>query len=747
MASDSLGPVRAIACMTRLALALLCVLVLSVGEGVAQRTGSRSREAGIAMHYEDTDLTRLVDAVARETGRRFVYGDALRGRVTITVPGRVSEAEALDLLFAALYMRGFAALPLDDDTIRIVPVLETGSSAPVIADADDPRGERPITTLVSLEHISAEAAVAAMNPYLSRNSVAVAHMATNSLILAGTEGQLVRLITIARILDRSTNETLLVRTLRYRSVQLAAEMIDTVFNNTPVKANHVEIWTEERVNQLIARGHPATLDEIRRFIENFDRPVEGEGLVRVVRVLNRDAEELASLLGQLSSTAPVSAPPRGRPAGARQSGRADLASDLVGRQYHIEVDVPTQSLLISSDTQTFEVLARAISELDKLSPRVSVEVLIFEVTRPRGFKLGVNWQLLSATNQDADLIAFARSVGGASDAPTGDSVAFGRYVRAPVAITIDTPAGPVVVRPPSEDVSFEAGETLAEMNILLRPNIVGVSGEEHEVFAGDNVPIPSAQTSTVTAADGTSVVSNPLDITQNIERVDLGTRLRIKPTLGEEGIIRLEVDIEVSALSTSRVGSVEEVGPTYADRNLEATIELRPGERAVIGSTDATVSSEGRVGIPYLMDIPFLGWAFSTVQQRADQTDLIAVIEARVLRNADDTAAESIRRRLAFERAISRSADLNSVGPEPFAVLLETTNSEGDAKVIAEAFASDGFKTRITPWDAYGKPVWDVYLSDLGSFEEAGRLARRLTEAGWSPEISVLSPVNELAGD
>lgn len=736
MRSPSLQAVRAAARITSFVL----VLVLLAAPGFGQRAVSSSRAGGIPIHYEKADLKTIVDAVARATGRRFVYGDDLRGRVTITVPGRVTPEEAFELLLAALHTVGFTALPLDEDTLRLVPVQETKSGAPLVGEAADPRGERPISTLVELREISAEEAVVALEPYVSKEGVALAYPPTNSLILAGTEGELLRLVAIARILDESAGEDLLVRTIRYRSASLIAEAVDTVFNSTPVAAHRVEIWTDDRTNQLVVRGHVAVLGEIRAFLEGFDLPVEGEGLVRVVRVLNRDAEEMAELLRNMAAPAQPAA--IGRAAQAVGPGNA-----LAGREFHVEVDVPTQSLLIRSDPETFGILAQALADLDRLPPRVSVEVLVFEVTRPYGFKLGFNYQLLSATAADAPVVVAAQSVTGAASGPTGDAIGYGQYTRAPVAITVDTPAGPVVFRPPSEDISFQAGERLVENNILLRPNIVGVSGEEHEIFSGDNIPIPAASTSTATAEDGTPIQGSPLNVTQNIERVDVGTRLRIKPTLGEESIVRLELDLEVSQLTESRSGPVEEVGPSYANRDIEATLELRPGETAVIGATGATVSSERRIGIPFLMNIPFIGWLFTTLEQRTDETDLIAVVEARVLRDADDAAAETIRRRLAFERAISRTADLNSIGPEPFAVLLETTRSEADAKVIARAFASDGFETRVTEWEAHGNAVWDVYLSDLASFEEAGRLARRLSEAGWSPEIAVLSPLNELAGD
>ncbi len=730
-------------------LSLALVLLLVPGDAPGARPRDRTRRGGIPIHYADREISEIVTDIAHATGHRFIFGDDLRGRVTITVPGRVSEAEALELVFAALYMRGFTAIPLDEQTFRIVPVLETTSGAPVIGEAVSRTGERPITTLIELDAVSADEVVATLAPYVSANAVAVAHPETNSVILAGTEGQIVRLITIARLLDAASRETLMVRAIRYREASFIAELIEDIFNSSPVEANHVEVWTDDRTEQVVVRGHPAALDEIRSFIEGIDVPPLDGGLAHVVRVQNRDAEELATLLMSLAPGA-ASAPVR-PVAGALLPGAteaaADFAEDLVGRTYHIEADKPTNSLLIASDDMTFEILARLIGELDKLSPRVAVDVLLFEISLPSGFKLGTNYFAgVVSSDGGSTLTVTTQSVDGAAAGPTGDSVAFGQYTRRPVTLTIDTPQGPITIRPASEDVSFQAGERSAETTVLLRPHIVGVTGEEHEVFSGDNIPVPSAATAATTAADGTSVV-DPLSVSQNIERVDIGAKLRIKPTLGEQGAVRLDVVIEVSDLTESRTGSVDRVGPTFSNRNLETTLTLLPGQKAVIGSTGGSVRSESRVGIPFLMNIPFFGYLFSTYEERVDQTDLVAVIEARVIRSNDDDVAETIRQRLAFERAISRTVDITGTGDEPFAVLLESGRSESAARQIAEAFSADGFETRVIAWDAWGQSMWDVYLTKLATFEEAATLSRRLAESGWSPEITVLSPVNELAGE
>jgi hypothetical protein len=147
------------------------------------------------------------------------------------------------------------------------------------------------------------------------------------------------------------------------------------------------------------------------------------------------------------------------------------------------------------------------------------------------------------------------------------------------------------------------------------------------------------------------------------------------------------------------------------------------------------------------MDIPFFGYLFKRIDKRWVDTSLVIVVQAHILRSPSDDIAETIRRRMAFERSLARVSDLGRLSDAPYALRIDTVLSESMATRIAEAFSVDGFDTRVIPWQAFGQPVWDVYLIEMASFEEVGGLARVLTEAGWRPEITVLSRDNELAGD
>ena len=100
---------------------------------------------------------------------------------------------------------------------------------------------------------------------------------------------------------------------------------------------------------------------------------------------------------------------------------------------------------------------------------------------------------------------------------------------------------------PREIVQITAAEGNIEARTLLRPHLVALSGEEHELTAGDNVPVLIGATNEA----GEPAISDPLTIRNDIERRDVGTILRVKPTAGQAGDVRLELEVEVSRLARS----------------------------------------------------------------------------------------------------------------------------------------------------------------------------------------------------
>ena len=724
----------------------------------APRTGPESTE-GIEVHFKDTDVAEIVQAIARAAGQRVIFGDELRGLVTITVPTRVSRGEALELLNATLYQRGFAAIPIEHDTLKIVQITEAVSASPVVTRAPDPDGEASITTMIRLRDADPESVVTTLGPFVSRNAVAIAYPPSRSIILSATESQIRRLITIVRVIDRASKEDLMVRVLRHRSARVIAAMVEEVFNMKAPPHHRVEILVDERSTALIARAQPARLEAVREFVADMDRPEEGGGPFRVIRVLNRDAEEIATALRDLGQGASI-----GRAMASAGRTLASLRRDLAGRDFSIVVDAPTRSLVVRSDPETFDLIASVVAKLDRIPPRISVEALIFEIQRPSSFALGVDFFLpVSNPKGPTDLLAavgtnlpsqgeLLTQGSGVPTAPSQANSLFARWTRAPLLVSFAGANGSTqTIAIPRGDAAFEASEAEFQASVLMRPQLVVVSGEEHEIFAGNNVPVPVSPAPASGDAQAAGSLLGGLDPTattaRQIERHDVGVRLRFKPIAGTDGDVVLDLEIEVSEITPSIAGPVEEVGPTITQRDIEATIRIREGEYAILGTQTGKSVSKSKRGMPFLMDIPFLGFLFGQVVETVREVDLFVLVTARQMNSVEEDIAESIRRRMAFERSISRVADLGTVSDAPYAVLLDSVRDELEAKAIADAFESDGFETRVTDWEALGSRVHDIYIVELRDFNEAVVLARRLSESGWPAEITVLPPENEMAGD
>ncbi len=726
--------------------ALLLAFVFSILWADAAPAAPARPGEGIEVHFKNADIADVARSIARAAGQQLIFADEVGGNISITVRDRVSAAEAMELLFAALYLRGFAAVPIGEGTLKIVKLTESVSESPVVTDALDPLGDESITTMIRLENADAESVVTTLGPFISRNAVVLAYPPTQSIIIAAIESQIRRLITIVRVIDRSYDEDILVRTLRFRTAENMSTMVEAVFNENSILPDRVEMVIDERTNTLIARARPARLAALREFVVDMDRPAEGGGEFRIVRILNREPEDIANALQGAAE---------GDMVGQEQgTGTASLGENLVGRDYSITVDAPTRSLIVRSDPETFDLLASLIVQLDRIPPRISVEVLVLEIQRPSAYALGMDFLVPLANAKDpSDLIAAVTSrPDGRADVtqPSPRSNVAAQWTRRPLLVSFTGPDGNTITTSVSRgDASFEAREAEIQSNVLLRPQLVVVSGEEHEIFTGNNVPVPVSPTTSSTGDAG--VVVTPLNSTTStsrvIERQDVGVRLRVKPTAGTKGDVRLKLDLDVSEIGPSLAGSVEEVGPTIEQRKIEATIRIREGEYAVLATQSGKRVAKVHTGIPYLMNIPFLGFLFGRVEEVVRDTELVVIVTARQMNSLEEDVAESIRRRLAFERAISRVADLGTMSDAPYAVLLDSVRSEEQAKEIAAAFESDGFETRITSWEAFGTNVHDVYIVELRDFDAGILLARRLADAGWPAEVTILSPENEFAGD
>ena len=161
---------------------------------------------------------------------------------------------------------------------------------------------------------------------------------------------------------------------------------------------------------------------------------------------------------------------------------------------------------------------------------------------------------------------------------------------------------------------------------------------------GDNIPIISSRVES--AAGQTDGLSSSV----NVERQDVGVTLRVTPQITEGDSLRLEIFQEITAINADiEVGAAEDVGVPLSNRRIENTVVVKDGETVVIGGLISDDYLDSVTKVPWLGDIPVLGWAFKSTSRSLTKRNLVVFLTPHIVRTPLDLENETIRKRLEFQ--------------------------------------------------------------------------------------------------
>ena len=371
--------------------------------------------------------------------------------------------------------------------------------------------------------------------------------------------------------------------------------------------------------------------------------VPPERNVYVYKLRNAAASDTAAVLTNVvARSANPPATPGGRPP-LRQSGEFEAPVQIFA-------DKPTNSLIITGSRSDYHRLLSVIESLDIRRNQVFVEAVIMEVNVNRLRLLGLD------------------PVQGLAAIQKGSVLFLGGLNRIPEEITsiaqsltgVGAAAGGTVnlFNTGSLRLFLQILNSSTDANILSTPQLLAADNQRAKIVVGENRPFPTGQAQGITG--GTLVT---------IERKDVGVTLEITPQVLENGLIRLEVKQEITAIAENvaqTIGSGSAsipVGPTTTKRAME-TITIVPDQQTVVlgGLVRDNVTFNERK-VPLLGDIPLLGWLFKSRSQQTEKVNLLVFLTPTVVRDRVDMVDIGARKRgemepLLKENQIDESPDV-----------------------------------------------------------------------------------------
>jgi pilus assembly protein CpaC len=161
------------------------------------------------------------------------------------------------------------------------------------------------------------------------------------------------------------------------------------------------------------------------------------------------------------------------------------------------------------------------------------------------------------------------------------------------------------------------------VRILAEPNLVCINGQTADFLAGGQIPVP------VPAGLGTTT----------IEWKDFGVGLKFTPTIVSGDRINLKVHPEVSNLDYTRSITIDSnIIPSINTRRTSTTVELKNGQSFAVAGMLSESSRNVADKYPWIGDIPILGNLFKSSEFQKDQTELVIIITAHLVKPLDKKA-------------------------------------------------------------------------------------------------------------
>ena len=171
------------------------------------------------------------------------------------------------------------------------------------------------------------------------------------------------------------------------------------------------------------------------------------------------------------------------------------------------------------------------------------------------------------------------------------------------------------------DVTVTALESSSRAKILQRPRIQTSHAVNATIFVGESRPYPSGSYYGGASFGGYA----------QIQQLQIGVTLDVTPLINPDGLVVMDIHqtIENYAGFTDITG-VGQV-PITTRKEAAAKVAVRDRDTIMLGGLIETDKSKSGSGVPFLMDIPLLGYLFRSSSATETRKELIVLIRPTVL--------------------------------------------------------------------------------------------------------------------
>ena len=303
-------------------------------------------------------------------------------------------------------------------------------------------------------------------------------------------------------------------------------------------------------------------------------------------------------------------------------------ADLLSSKGKIQVDSRTNTLIVDDVAGNRAEIARLAYALDTQTPEISIEARIVEADSTFSRSFGIQWggnSNVGASGGNATGLTFPSSIGvagGAMDTTTNSNgvaaaslsdfavnlpATVGQNEGGALGLSLGSVGGNLNI-----NVRLSAAEDTGNVRIISAPKITVLNNKEAKISQGVSIPI------SVVSAAGT-----------NTQFVQADLSLTVTPYVSQRDCaIAMNLNITNNQPDFAQTGARGD--PTIDRKEARTSILVNDGETTVLGGIYTRNSSLSYNKVPFLGDLPVIGWLFKKRSESDNRTEILVFITPRI---------------------------------------------------------------------------------------------------------------------
>lgn len=318
-----------------------------------------------------------------------------------------------------------------------------------------------------------------------------------------------------------------------------------------------------------------------------------------------------------------------------------LSRDVDGnRRGWIAADADTNSVIITAIKRDMDIILDMIAKTDVPTDQVLIKATIVETTKSTAREIGIQWGGAYGRYVGNQSLYITPGGTGGSTVPPGSALS-GGYTPTSGATgvsgqgyAVNFPASAISGASPAAlgmlfgtiggnilDLQLSALQNDNKLNILSSPSLVTSDNQTASTEHGKEVPYITPGTST-----------SPPTVTW--KKVVL--RLEITPHVIDRKNIKMSIAVKKDEQDFNtyvEIGDYKQYGLTVKDTKTDLVVA--DGETIVISGLTNQTKSGGTTGLPWLKDIPVLGWLFKKDAKEEEMSEVLIFITPNLIKSRE----------------------------------------------------------------------------------------------------------------